>query len=145
LENLIYQYSRAFRRELLKFSFEKPQFSLFANFPDGCCEFTSYLLAKFFVEELVISDVRMFHGENRFKKAQRHVWLKVMGYDVDITANQFSSTDKTVFCVKNSNWHSSRFKIFDMHQPNVRFDHFHEEYQEQLLADYRSILTKVFP
>ncbi|MGI2058088.1 hypothetical protein ACRN9T_13015 [Shewanella baltica] len=145
MKDLIYSDSKAFRKLMLKISPERFSFRLLSNFPVGCCEFTSYMLAKFFTEERAISDIKMVHGENQFKKSQRHVWLNVMGYDVDITANQFSSTDKTVFCITDSIWHHSRFKIFESHQPNVKFDHFHEEYQEQLLRDYQMVLEGLEP
>ncbi|MFL1806037.1 hypothetical protein [Plesiomonas shigelloides] len=143
MKKLIYTDSKAFRNAMLKIAPERFSFGLLSNFPAGCCEFTSYMLAKFFIEERAISDIEMLHGVNQFKKTQRHVWLKVMGYDVDITANQFSSTNKTVFCTTNSIWHYSRFIIFESHQPNVKFDHFHEEYQEQLLSDYKMVLESL--
>ncbi|WP_458769263.1 hypothetical protein [Vibrio sp. RC27] len=118
-------------------------FSLLSNFPNGCCEFTSYLLAKFFIEKRAISSIQMIHGENKYKNSQRHVWLKVMEYDVDITANQFTSTNRTIFCSQGSIWHASRFKILESHHPNVKFDHFHDEYREQLLSDYQQILERM--
>jgi len=139
----VYVQAKSFRKAMLNISPEQYEYCLFSSFPKNCCEYTSYLLAKYFIEELSINDVIMVHGKNRSKFEQRHVWLKVLGYDVDITANQFSSTNKTVFCIEDSVWHR-KFHIYDSYQPNIEMNHFDEEYHEQLLNDYKRILQYLY-
>jgi len=138
----IYSYVKQFRKAFLKVEPCQYSFTLFERFPVNCCEFTSYLLAKYLVEELNIDNILMVHGYNRHKKEQRHVWLKALGYDIDITANQFSSTSKTVFCDKGSEWHW-RFHIYDSHTPNTKMTHFDEEEREKLEGDYLKILNNI--
>jgi hypothetical protein len=138
----IYLFVRKFRKALLKTELSEYSFTLFEGFPANCCEFTSYLLAKYLVEELKIDNVLMVHGCNRYKKELRHVWLKVLNYDIDITANQFSSTSKTVFCDIGSEWHL-RFNIYDSHTPNTMMTHFHEDERMKLESDYIKILNNI--
>lgn len=133
---------RQFRKAIIGIDPSNFNFGLLSGFPKNCCEFSSYLLAKYLVEECYITDVLMVHGENKYKKYLRHVWLKVNSYDVDITADQFSSSNKTVFCVKNSDWHK-RFHIYESYIPNIQLTHFHDEYKEQLLADYNNVLRNI--
>jgi hypothetical protein len=83
-----------------------------------------------------------FRAENRFKKKQRHVWLQVGILDIDITANQFFSTNKTIFIEPNSKWHE-RYSVFETENPDPSFDQFHEEHKFELLQDYENILRQI--
>jgi len=86
------------------------RFELLDEFPIGCCEFTAYLLAKFLIEKISITPLKIITGDNRFKKSQRHIWLRFDEGDIDITANQFSSKARAIFVEANSEWHK-RFTI----------------------------------
>ncbi|WP_426357409.1 hypothetical protein ACPUVO_13195 [Pseudocolwellia sp. HL-MZ19] len=142
MKSEVYLKLLAFREALFNIPSNEYKFTPFSSFPKGCCEFTSYLLAKYLSEELKINDVMLVHGENRYKLSLRHVWLIIDGYNIDLTADQFSSTKQTVFCERNSIWHK-RFRIYDSYQPNIKFNHFHEEYSEQLLSDYRRVVSSL--
>ncbi|TXH98538.1 MAG: hypothetical protein E6Q75_00975 [Rheinheimera sp.] len=115
------------------------KFELFSLFPNNCCEYTSYLLAKY-LHENHYKKTQMLHGENRYKKNLRHTWLKFGEIDIDITADQFHSTDRTVFVMANSRWHE-RFNIFRSEIPNINLNHLHEEPKLQLLEDYKNIVS----
>ena len=133
---------KAFRKGMLKVKEEGYRFSYLDQFPSECCEFSSYLLAKYLIEEHGLSDIEMLKGKNRFKHKQRHIWLRFGDKDIDITANQFSSTDKTVFYEAASKWHE-RYAIYEVDTPDPSFNQFHEEFQYQLLEDYERILCHV--
>jgi hypothetical protein len=133
---------KAFRKGMLKIKEEGFRFSCLDQFPNECCEFSSYLLAKYLIEEHGQSNIKMLKGKNRFKHKQKHIWLRSGDKDIDITANQFSSTDKTVFFEASSKWHK-RYVIYELEKPDPSFDQFHEEYQDQLLEDYKRVLCHV--
>jgi len=138
----MYQSVKYFRQGMLKVKNEGYAFSCLNQFPKECCEFTSYLLAKYLIEVHGLSNLQMLRGKNRFKHKQRHVWLRANKLDIDITANQFSSTDKTIFFEPNSEWHK-RYVIYEIELPDPSFSHYHEEYQEDFLQDYARILDHV--
>ncbi|WP_299773960.1 hypothetical protein [uncultured Pseudoteredinibacter sp.] len=135
---------KAFRRGMLKIKEEGYSFSYLDQFPNECCEFSSYLLAKYLIEEHGLLNVEMLRGKNRFKHKQRHIWLRSGDKDIDIAANQFSSTDKTVFFEAFSEWHK-RYCIYEVEKPDPSFDRFQEECRAQLLKDYERILCHVIP
>lgn len=125
---------------MLKVNSDGYRFDLLNAFPIGCCEFSSYLLAKFLIEKIGVSSLKIVTGENRFKKSQRHIWLKFGEVDIDITANQFPSTDRTVFVDANSDWHK-RFSIIDVEIPNPQLTQLNDEARSALLYDYKKILS----
>ena len=138
----VYRDIRSFRKAMLKVKEEGFRFSCLDQFPNQCCEFSSYLLARYLIEEHGLSNIEMLKGKNRFKHKQRHIWLRSGDKDIDITANQFSSTDKTVFFESYSKWHE-RYAIYEVEIPDPSFSQFHEECQDQLLEDYKRILCYV--
>lgn len=60
-----------FRKSILKAKADGLQFDLLDLFPVNCCEYSSYLLAKFLIEEIGLSSLKIVTGENRHKKSQR--------------------------------------------------------------------------
>jgi hypothetical protein len=134
--------ARNFRKAMSRIAPDDFHFGLFSSFPKNCCEFTSYLLAKYLHERCHYKRVLMVHGENRYKKTIRHTWLKIGEVDIDITADQFASSDRTVFVVADSVRHK-RFIIFKSEIPNTKFDHFHEEQKLELLSDYKKVIANM--
>lgn len=129
-----------FRKSLMKAKAHGFQFDLLNLFPVNCCELSSYLLAKFLIEAIGASSLKIVTGENRFKKSQRHIWIKLDDVDIDITANQFSSKNKTVFVEMHSEWHQ-RFTIIHVEKPNPKLTQFNKEARLALLHDYKKILN----
>lgn len=129
-----------FRKAILKAKADGFQFDLLDLFPVNCCEFSSYLLAKFLVEKIGLSSLKIVTGENRHKKSQRHIWIKLDETDIDITANQFSSTDRTVIVEAHSQWHQ-RFIIINVEDPNPKLTQLNKEAKSTLLHDYKKILS----
>jgi len=139
----IYIEAKNFRKAILKVNSDDFKFGLFNWYPSNCCEYTSLLLAKYLIECRNYKNIAMLHGENKYKKSIRHVWLRVNNIDVDITAYQFSSTNKTVIVEYLSKWHRERYKILKKEYPNINFNDFHEDSKEPLLYDYQLILKNL--
>lgn len=112
------------------------QFDSLDCFPVNCCEFFPYLLAKFLIEKFGISSLKIVTGENRYKKSQRHLWIRFDDTDIDITANQFSSTGRTVIVEALSQWHQ-RFEIINLENPNPKLTQLSNEARSALLHDYK--------
>ena len=129
-----------FRKGMLKVKFDGYCFEPLDDFPASCCEFSSYLLAKFLIEKTGVLSLQIVTGENRYKKSQRHIWLRLGEVDIDITANQFASTDKTVFVDANSVWHK-RFAITNVQMPDPKFTQLNDDARLALLHDYRKVLN----
>lgn len=129
-----------FRKAILKAKAHGFQFIVLDLFPVNCCEVSSYLLAKFLIETGGVSSLKIVTGENRYKKSQRHIWIKLGEVDIDITANQFSSTSKTVFFDIHSEWHQ-RLTIIHIEKPNPKLTQLDEEARSALLYDYKQILN----
>jgi hypothetical protein len=139
----IYIEAKNFRKAILKVPTGDFRFCLFRSYPKNCCEYTSLLLAKYLIECQKYKDIKILRGENKYKTSIRHVWLKVNDIDVDITAYQFSSTNKTVITENSSEWHQKRYRIFETELPNIEFKGFHNHSTEWLLNDYRLILQNL--
>jgi hypothetical protein len=60
------------------------------DFPEGCCDDASILLAEF-LEENGYTNINLIHGSNggTQKELKSHDWLLVNNIIVDITADQF--------------------------------------------------------
>lgn len=82
-----------------------------ADFPGGCCDDASILLARF-LEENGYKSVNLIHGARggRSKELNSHDWLLVDDMIVDITADQFDwkgYINDPVIVVKESEFHST--------------------------------------
>lgn len=84
-----------------------------ANFPRGSCGDASLLLGHF-LKEHGFTEVTYVLGERGHAGADwtSHAWLRVEGYIVDITADQFSEVDQRVIVAQRSPWYET-FKIED--------------------------------
>ncbi|WP_133245555.1 hypothetical protein [Pelagibaculum spongiae] len=136
----IAQQVKLFRKALTSINVYELQFSPLKGFPADCCEIASYLLAKFLTEELGLENVMMVRGENPHEITQRHVWLKIDGMDIDITANQFPTTNKIFFVENNSQWHK-QFNVFE--ELTGDFDYLYDRYEDQVSTDYLLILSNL--
>lgn len=73
------------------------------DFPRGACADASLLLAKYLQVNKCGSSLFVLgkrHG-------QRHAWLQLEQFIIDITADQFDDKDEGVIVTKESSWHSS--------------------------------------
>ena len=138
----LYNESKNFRKAILKIKPEDFRFELLSEFPTNCCEFSSYLLAKYFKEVCRFKNIKLLTGENKFKTTQRHTWLNIQGFDIDITANQFLSTNKTVIVEFSSCWHK-RYRLLKTETPDITFNQFHDDDKYDLLHDFDLILNEL--
>jgi len=81
--------------------------SLFCTFPNGTCDFSSFILARI-LDEVCSVESRYVVGchHPRLSHRQRHVWLEAEGVVLDITHDQFADTGMAgwVFPLDNA-WH----------------------------------------
>lgn len=89
----IYQLAYEFRSALEIVSDKRNygRLKIFASFPDGCCGYTSDLLAEYLIENGIQRErIQVLNGESD-KGNYSHCWLMIddMHY-IDITADQFS-------------------------------------------------------
>jgi len=92
----------------------------FESFPTGSCGDASPLLGRF-LKDHGAGEVTYVLGERGELNRDwtSHAWLRVDGYIVDITADQFSDMDERVIVRATSPWHES-FEEEDQHEGDYR-------------------------
>ncbi|HEK0906824.1 TPA: hypothetical protein SMQ04_001571 [Pseudomonas putida] len=125
-------FSKAFRQT-------PPQrfaFDLFSMFPTSCCEYASLLLAWFLSEEHEGIAIEVVTGELKEDRQQRHIWLRIEGHNLDITADQFDTTLPHTLITRPRGWHA-RYAVIQA-APFQR--DFHEDYgddcRQEIIDDY---------
>lgn len=92
--DLIIQLASEFRRalETVAAKGEYGRLSLFAHFPDGCCTYTSDLLAEYLIENGIQRERIQVLNSKASKGYDTHCWLMIDDmYYLDITGDQFSN------------------------------------------------------
>lgn len=91
--NFITELSCKFRKALEYVSNNRlyGRLTLFAGFPNGCCRYTSDLLASFLIDNgIPVEHIQLVEGETK-KFGYTHCWLMIdKKIYVDITADQFN-------------------------------------------------------
>nr|WP_314874696.1 hypothetical protein [uncultured Pseudomonas sp.] len=128
-------FSEAFRQTPPKWF----AFGLFSMFPTNCCEFASLLLAWFLCEEHKGITIDVVKGELKEDREQRHVWLRLEGRNLDITADQFDAALPHTLITQAGGWHE-RYTVFQTSK--FRRD-FHDDYgddcRQDFIDDYRAL------
>ena len=115
-------------------------------FPVACCEYSSMMLARFLIEKKSynIADVLMIKGQSIADVYQLHLWLKVNGVIVDITAGQFNEAEKSIIIDKHGSWHNENFYVLDTFKPSIDFDNYVDEFDQLVLEnDYLMIVQQI--
>jgi len=124
---------------------EEFQLEILSLFPVACCEYSSMLLARFLIEERNYNpfQILMLVGQCKINHEQLHLWLKIDGVNVDITAGQFKDAPQQKILERDSKWHQ-RFKIINMYFPDTDFESYRGDFNEPILEnDYVRILEKI--
>lgn len=133
------QSAMAFSKAFRKTHPEQFAFDLFSMFPMSCCECASLLLAWFLCEEHEGITIDVVTGELKEYRAQRHVWLRLKGHNLDITADQFDSALPHLLITQAGGWHE-RYTV--IHAAPFQRD-FHEDYgddcRQDFIDDYRTL------
>lgn len=122
------------------------QFELLSLFPIACCEYSSMMLARFLVEKkgYNIADVLMIKGQSISDVNQLHLWLKVNGIIVDITAGQFIEAEKSIIIDGYGSWHNKFFNELDAYRPLIDFKNYIDEFDQPTLEnDYLMIVQRM--
>jgi len=97
--------ARAFRDGLEKnASSDSPGF--LSGFPDGCCNWASYMIGHFIKYECGLEPVEI-QAERYFNESDSHSWLMVNDITIDITSDEFYDSNDTVVVKVNSPWHEA--------------------------------------
>ena len=128
-------FSKAFRRTPPRWF----AFGLFSMFPTNCCEFASLLLAWFLCEEHEGITIDVVTGELEEDRNLRHIWLRLEGHNLDITADQFDKTLPNLLITQAGDWHE-RYAVIQV-EPFQR--DFHEDYgddcRQDIIDDYGAL------
>jgi hypothetical protein len=115
-------------------------------FPVACCEYSSMMLARFLIEEkgYNIADISIIKGQSIVDKGQLHLWLKVNGVIVDITAGQFNEAENLIIIDEHGYWHNKFFYELDTYVPSIDFENYIDEFDEPTLEnDYLMIVKRI--
>lgn len=146
LENIIFTLRKAF--EEIKTEDNK---SVFSDFPEGCCEYTSRYIARLLQNCYGVRDISLFIKEKVDVKTNgmiRHCWLKCDNLYIDITADQFPFCNRKVIIDKVSSdcWHEQHFTEEGEQEeinPAIEFDGYHNQ-AVSLLDVYVRLLEKCY-
>lgn len=122
------------------------QFELLSLFPIACCEYSSMMLARCLIEKkgYNIADILMIKGQSISDVHQLHLWLKVNGIIVDITAGQFNEAEKSIIIDKYGSWHNKFFYELDAYTPVIDFKNYVDEFDQPILEnDYLMIVQQI--
>lgn len=92
--DMIFNLASEFRHalEIVVTKREYGRLSLFAHFPNGCCTYTSDLLAEYLMENGIQRERIQILNSNASKGHDTHCWLMIDNmYYLDITGDQFSN------------------------------------------------------
>ena len=118
------------------------------QFPRGCCEIASDLLAEYLLENGIVT--HCIHGEYYFDYCENkypHTWLETNdGYIIDITADQFRGQPGFENMVLSSCYVGRDSVVQSLFDSNRRIDpdfsglcSYNEAYQEMIIPVYRII------
>ena len=77
-------------------------------FPHGWCDVATCVLAHHIARETSSEECELIIGQVPFKW-EFHWWLRVHGYLVDITCDQFEGAPACPFVELESDWHASKY------------------------------------
>ena len=115
-------------------------------FPVACCEYSSMMLARFLIEKkgYNIADVLIIKGQSTSDIYQLHLWLKVNGVIVDITAGQFIEAENSIIIDEHGSWHNKFFYELDAYTPSIDFKSYVDEFDQPILEnDYLMIFQRI--
>lgn len=141
--DFLFNAAKRFRDALIKAQkVDEFLFGLLDDFPKDCCEFSSYLLAEYLMEECDVQQVDKVRGELVRRPYNYHVWLVISGFLVDITADQFRTTNMPVIVTDDRNgWHKRYREVERCRLSQPVFEEFGEPQKTEIFTDYQRIKT----
>ena len=114
-------------------------FDLFSMFPTSCCEVASLLLAWFLCEEHKGITIDVVMGELKEDPEQRHIWLRLEGHNLDITADQFDAALPHTLITQAGGWHE-RYTVIHT-EPFQRgfYEDYGDDCRQDIIDDYRAL------
>ncbi|WP_425929299.1 hypothetical protein [Pseudomonas sp. NyZ201] len=115
-------------------------FGLFSRFPTACCELASLLLAWFLSEEHEGITIEVVTGELKEDLRQRHIWLRLDGHNLDITADQFDAALPHVLITQAGGWHERYFGIRTEPFQRGFYEDYGDDCRQDIIDDYRALV-----
>lgn len=135
IEQSVLAFSKAFRQ----YPSESFAFGLFSWFPQNCCEYASLLLAWFLSEEHQCTALEIVKGRLKDDREQMHLWLRLEGQNIDITADQFNPELPPVLVTQTGGWHD-RYSLISVESFDDKFyEHYHDDCRDDIIDDYRAL------
>lgn len=102
-----------------------PDYGYFSEFPSGQCLNSVRLLAQFLHDKCGVPACWMLECYDAWRDGQSHAWLRVSGWIVDITADQFDDGGDVEFVTQDEAWHQTfSTPVVDEFVPIERIDDF---------------------
>ena len=123
-QKILFNHASHFRMGILRSNPSTSPLGTLRDFPRGACSDASLLLAKYLQVKRCGQSMYVL-GE---RDGQRHAWLQLQDFIIDITADQFDDQDAGVLVSTDSSWHSSfKGKInsvadFCLYEPRTVFE-----------------------
>ncbi|MGB8701701.1 MAG: hypothetical protein WCD18_19980 [Thermosynechococcaceae cyanobacterium] len=114
------------------------------GFPGGCCKIASILLARFLIEECLLSSNLVFvvvNGETENPEFMTHAWVLADSIIIDITADQFPEVKDKVIWTKENTWHK-KFKGSEPFLYKEFINSFNIDAREEYENIYSQILSE---
>lgn len=135
IEHSALAFSKAFRR----YPPEWFGFGLFSMFPRECCEYASLVLAWFLYEEHQCTVIDVVTGGLKEDMEQKHIWLRLEGKNIDITADQFDASLPQVLITQAGGWHD-RYSLISVKPFDVKFyEQYHDDSRGDFIDDYHAL------
>ncbi|MDR0279612.1 MAG: hypothetical protein LBJ37_17170 [Paucimonas sp.] len=129
-------FSKAFRRHPP----DDFAFSLLSMFPTSCCEYASLLLAWFLCEEHEGISIDVVMGELKGDREHPHIWLRLEGHNVDITAKQFDAALPHVLITQAGGWHDRYAVIRKAPFQRDFYEEYGDDDRQDIIDDYRALI-----
>jgi hypothetical protein len=142
----IFELAKVFRNAIV--SVPRSEFSTslgYSDFPYGCCDDASQLLAAFLSDNGYKESKKVtgIHRENN-GELKSHVWLSYSGLIIDITADQFPNyNNSSVIVVLESSFHESfENEIEESADFRMQFEN-DLVWLSKFNSDYEKVLRKI--
>ena len=142
----VFEIAKAFREAIISVPKNEFRTSLSCTeFPHGCCDDASQLLAAFLSDKGFDGSVRVhgIHGGNE-GELRTHVWLSYSGLIIDITADQFEDYNEHPILVSlKSKFHDS-FEIESKEPADFRVKFANDSlWLSKFTRDYENVLKRM--
>jgi len=97
------------------------------------------LLAWFLSEEHQCTAFEIVKGGLKDDREQMHLWLRLEGQNIDITAYQFDADLPPLLVTQTGGWHD-RYSLISVESFDDKFyEQYHDDSRDDIVDDYRAL------